>query len=94
VARRKAIYEALHPEARPQVRQAKTRWDATANLAPAFTAATAAATGKSERAVQRESLQNVETLPMRAFGSGNSSQSETNFTPCAGSGFFPDWEAF
>lgn len=53
-ARRKAIYEALHPETRNGVIGATAR-HAPANLADAsFTADTAASTGKSERAIQRD----------------------------------------
>ena len=52
-ARRKEIYEALHPEARAQVRQGHIRQGAaSANFAPAFTDATADVTGRSKRAVQ------------------------------------------
>lgn len=52
--RRKQAYEALHPETRAGYAGASGRWDASANLAPAFTADTAARTGQSERAVQRD----------------------------------------
>lgn len=53
--RRKDAYEALHPEARGQVRQGHIRQGAAgANLAPAFTADTATRTGRSERDVQRD----------------------------------------
>lgn len=52
-ARRKEIYETLHPEAKAQVRQANARWNADDNLSPAFTDATAKATGKTIREVQR-----------------------------------------
>jgi len=54
-ARRKELYEYLHPEAKAQVRQGHLRQGAAAaNLAPAFTADTAARTGQSERSVQRD----------------------------------------
>lgn len=53
-ARRKEIYEELHPETKAQVRQANSRWHADDNLSPAFTEATAKATGKDQRAVQRD----------------------------------------
>lgn len=53
--RRKEAYEALHPEAKAQTRQGHIRQGAAdANLAPAFTADTAAKTGRSERAIQRD----------------------------------------
>src|SRR5829696_6833872 len=59
-ARRKEVYEELHPETKAYVAGAHGanatmgRGDAGANLAPAFSASTAAASGKSERAVQRD----------------------------------------
>lgn len=53
-ARRKAIYLELHPETAGGVAGATARWDADANLAPAFHEETATATGRSERAVQRD----------------------------------------
>lgn len=53
-ARRKAIYLELHPEAAHDTAGAAARWNANANSAPAFTAETAATTGRSERAVQRD----------------------------------------
>ena len=57
-ARRKAIYEELHPETKAHVAGAHAsnalQGNASANLAPAFSADTAAATGKSERSVQRD----------------------------------------
>jgi ParB-like chromosome segregation protein Spo0J len=56
--RRKEIYEALHPETRQHVAGAHAanaaKGSASAKLAPAFTADTAAKTGQSERAVQRD----------------------------------------
>jgi ParB family transcriptional regulator, chromosome partitioning protein len=56
--RRKAVYEALHPETRQHVAGAHATnaalGHASAKLAPAFTADTAAKTGQSERAVQRD----------------------------------------
>jgi ParB family chromosome partitioning protein len=56
--RRKEIYEALHPETRQHVAGAHAvnaaLGNASAKLAPAFTADTAAKTGQSERAVQRD----------------------------------------
>lgn len=55
-ARRKAIYLELHPETAQHVAGAHAAnaamGNASANFAPAFTAATAAVTGRSERAVQ------------------------------------------
>lgn len=54
-ARRKEIYEVLHPEAKAQVRQGLIRQGAADdNLSPAFTEATANATGKDQRAIQRD----------------------------------------
>lgn len=57
-ARRKEIYEQLHPETVQHVAGAhgsnRVQGNASANLAPAFTADTAARTGRSERAVQRD----------------------------------------
>ena len=54
-SRRKEIYEALHPEARAQVRQAHIKHGAAAdNLSPAFTDATAEATGRDKRTIQRD----------------------------------------
>ena len=56
VARRKVLYEALHPETIAHVAGAhaanRKMGNASANLAPAFTKATADATGQSERAVR------------------------------------------
>lgn len=56
--RRKEAYEALHPETRAHVAGAhasnKAQGNASANLAPAFTADTAAKTGQSERTIQRD----------------------------------------
>jgi uncharacterized ParB-like nuclease family protein len=56
--RRKEIYEVLHPETRRHVAGAHAAnaamGNASAKLAPAFTADTAARTGQSERAVQRD----------------------------------------
>lgn len=57
-ARRKAIYLELHPETAQHVAGAiasnAAQGNASANLAPAFTADTAKATGQSERSVQRD----------------------------------------
>lgn len=54
-ARRKEIYEALHPEARAQVRQGHIRQGAADdNLSPAFTSDTANSTGRDKRTVQRD----------------------------------------
>lgn len=58
-ARRKAIYEALHPETKQHVAGAHAsnaaQGNAAAKLAVAsFTSSTSGATGKSERAVQRD----------------------------------------
>jgi ParB-like chromosome segregation protein Spo0J len=57
--RRKRIYEELHPETRPTNEGGGGRKNATRrqlgdDIADRFTASTAAATGKSERAVQRD----------------------------------------
>jgi ParB family chromosome partitioning protein len=49
IFRRKAIYEALHPETR---HGGDRKSDQVANSATRFTASTSEATGKSERAVQ------------------------------------------
>ncbi|CAN7518334.1 ParB N-terminal domain-containing protein [Pararhizobium sp. LjRoot235] len=52
--RRKDAYEALHPEAKAQVRQGHLRQGAADDkLAAAFTTDTAAKTGESERSIQR-----------------------------------------
>lgn len=58
-AKRKEAYEAKHPETRPtneggEGRAAATRRQLGDDIAPRFTADTAAKTGKSERAVQRD----------------------------------------
>ena len=58
--RRKEAYEALHPETKAHVAQAVGMNRAignnvTANLAPAFTADTAARTGQSERSTSDDS---------------------------------------
>lgn len=62
----KAIHEALHPETKAHVAGAhasnKAQGNASANLAVAFTADTAAKTGQSERAVQRDA-ERGSTLP-------------------------------
>lgn len=61
--RRKEAYEALYPETKAHVAGAhasnKAQGNASANLAPAFTADTAAKTGQSERAVQRDAERGV-----------------------------------
>lgn len=57
IARRKAIYEELHPETKvgaTGVSREKVRQVGEANPADRFTADTARATGQSERAVQRD----------------------------------------
>ncbi|MGR7993869.1 ParB/RepB/Spo0J family partition protein [Xanthobacter sp. ZOL 2024] len=54
VARRKEIYEALHPEARHGVAGAIGRWNADDNLSSAFSDATAQATGLNKRTIQRD----------------------------------------
>lgn len=57
-ARRRAIYEELHPETKAHVAGAhgsnRAQGNASAKNAPAFTANTAAVSGKSERGVQRD----------------------------------------
>lgn len=57
-ARRKELYEYLHPETRRGVAGAHAsnaaQGNASAKLAPAFTADTAARSGQSERSVQRD----------------------------------------
>lgn len=57
LARRKAIYLELHPQTRAHVAGAHAsnavQGNASAKMAPAFTAETAAITGKSERSIQR-----------------------------------------
>lgn len=66
-ARRKEAYEALHPETKAHVAGAhgsnKSQGNASANLAPAFTADTAAKTGQSERAVQRDAERGAKVCP-------------------------------
>jgi ParB family chromosome partitioning protein len=54
IARRKAIYEALHPEARRGVAGAAKRWrsDASETVSVAFSEETASKTGQTERTVQ------------------------------------------
>ncbi|MFG1396132.1 hypothetical protein [Roseixanthobacter pseudopolyaromaticivorans] len=58
--RAKELYEDLHPETKRGAAQAAAmnralgRGDVSAKLAPTFTAAMSAATGKSERTLQRE----------------------------------------
>ncbi len=56
-ARRKAVYLKLHPETAAGVAGAhasnRVQGNASASLAPAFAADTAAASGCSERAIQR-----------------------------------------
>lgn len=51
-ARRKAIYEELHQEAKAGAVSANARWHADEKFAPAFTTDTAKATGQSTRTVQ------------------------------------------
>lgn len=51
-ARRKEIYEALHPEAKHGNAGAAARWNADEKSASAFSEATAEATGRSKRSVQ------------------------------------------
>lgn len=62
-ARRKELYLALHPETKAGTAGATARWDASANLAPAFTAATAEVIGISERAVQRDAERGQRVAP-------------------------------
>ena len=55
--RRKEIYEALHPETKersPERQQARAKGQPGANLAPGFVEDTAAKTGRSQRAVERD----------------------------------------
>lgn len=54
VARRKAIYEELHPETAHGGDRKSSRQLGDLNLSDRFTADTAASTGRSERAVQRD----------------------------------------
>jgi rubrerythrin len=51
-ARRKVIYEELHPGAKAGKVSANARWHADEKLAPAFSTETAKATNQSERIVQ------------------------------------------
>jgi ParB family chromosome partitioning protein len=51
VARRKAIYEILHPDTKAGTAGAKARWDANDNLS--FASATADATGVDKRSIER-----------------------------------------
>lgn len=51
-ARRKEIYEELHPEAKHGAAGAAARWNADEKSASAFSEATAEATGRSRRSVQ------------------------------------------
>ncbi len=73
-ARRKAIYEAKHPETRRGVAGAKAsnaaqgKGDATADSAVAFTTETARQSGKSERAV-RQDVQIAEGIAPEVFES-------------------------
>lgn len=66
-ARRKAIYEELHGPAKAigahAANAAMGNANASANLADAFTAETAAATGKSERSVQRDAERGEKVIP-------------------------------
>lgn len=54
VARRKEIYEALHPEARHGAAGAIGRWNADDKLSSAFSDATSQATGLNKRTIQRD----------------------------------------
>lgn len=54
-ARRKEVYEALHPETKHGVAGASTRWDAVDNLSTAsFADSTASSTGRDPRSVRRD----------------------------------------
>lgn len=54
-ARRKVIYEELHPETKAGTAGAEARWNAMDNLSTAsFAVETAKATGKDERSIRRE----------------------------------------
>ncbi|MGE0290411.1 MAG: ParB N-terminal domain-containing protein [Bradyrhizobium sp.] len=65
--RRKWAYEALHPETRAHVAGAHgsnaAQGNASAKLAPAFTADTAAKTGQAERTVQRDATRGAKIDP-------------------------------
>lgn len=67
VARRKAIYLELHPETAAHVAGAhasnRAQGNASANFAPAFTTETAAAIGRSERAVQLDAERGEKVIP-------------------------------
>lgn len=66
VAKRKELYETLHPETRvgaTGVGREKVRQVGEANAADRFTADTAKATGKSERSVQRDAERGEKIAP-------------------------------
>lgn len=63
-ARRKAIYEELHPETRASVAGADARWNATDNLSTAsFAAETAKVSSKDERTVRRDAERGEKVIP-------------------------------
>lgn len=63
-ARRKAIYEELHPETKHGVNQhSSSRQVGDSSESERFTADTAKATGKSERAVQRDAERGEKVIP-------------------------------
>lgn len=67
ISRRKAIYLELHPETAAHVAGAhasnRAQGNASANFAPAFTTETAAAIGRSERAVQLDAERGEKVIP-------------------------------
>lgn len=63
-ARRKAIYEELHPETKAGVAGADARWNATDNLSTAsFAAVTAKVSGKDERTIRRDAERGEKVIP-------------------------------
>lgn len=75
-ARRKEIYEALHPETKRHVAGAhgsnRKQGNASANLAPAFTTSTSRTTGRSERTIQREAERGEKLGPILKRVAGTS----------------------
>lgn len=63
-ARRKVIYEEMHPETKAGAAGAEARWNATDNLSIAsFAVETAKATGKDERTVRRDAERGSKVIP-------------------------------